>query len=475
VFRLYMMSLAVIGAAVLVGFRNRCPREHCDLTKVQNYDFQRYFGLTHNHFSIKFPDAVKSEDLPPFYDGVWPKDMMKTHSFVMYAARGSGKTAVRRWIEKDFDDEKFARIFLGTQELLRPLSEFSNWCQEEMRLSTTKCFETVWSSSDFLDLILTQLVNKFVSGYGTVYRKRSWADFERMSLVQLATIACTYYEYEDTKPLEDLVFDMTKHLTDGIWGAKKTTVSKVKLQELDPNSGLYVNTREYQEMLAAEGHPHVLPPPIKRKSLRLMVGLAETLRNPLKPIVSRAVSLTQLSSMLSRAYNQQNVVFLDGLDENVNFFNGEDIEEASLINFMKATVDDQMQSLILRGTLQAYFFFPKIPSFQVHDFPFRRDKIPVLEVDWTPRGIANFAQFMMEDMSDRAICGCEPLPTFGELVSLPNTSDVFNQITQPRVLAFFMDELVKRLQEDPTASGTKFVASEEQVRAAFAALPKVPF
>eukprot|EP00565_Helicotheca_tamesis_P003426 CAMPEP_0185733226 /NCGR_PEP_ID=MMETSP1171-20130828/18841_1 /TAXON_ID=374046 /ORGANISM="Helicotheca tamensis, Strain CCMP826" /LENGTH=65 /DNA_ID=CAMNT_0028402895 /DNA_START=17 /DNA_END=211 /DNA_ORIENTATION=+ len=40
VFRLYMMSLAVIGAAVLVGFRNRCPREHCDLTKVQNYDFQ---------------------------------------------------------------------------------------------------------------------------------------------------------------------------------------------------------------------------------------------------------------------------------------------------------------------------------------------------------------------------------------------------------------------------------------------------
>ena len=177
-----------------------------------------------------------------------------------------------------------------------------------------------------------------------------------------------------------------------------------------------------------------------------------------------------LSNFLKQDFNKKLVVVIDSLDENPYIFNKESEQKIkNLQTVVDAVVNSELLTLALGNeedvALNALIFLPIEKGLVIN----KNDKIPMIELNWSPRMLENYADFVLDNLKKQQQNPCKTLPTFRGLLGDNDVlvKSVLQSLRHPRDLHFFMDSLLDVLSENSSVKGIiPFIATQENVKLA---------
>ncbi len=211
----------------------------------------------------------------------------------------------------------------------------------------------------------------------------------------------------------------------------------------------------------------------RAKIANYLYCIEEKTNLPLKFLdgIAKTTQIKILSDFFKKILNKKVVIVVDSLDESLylfNFTNTKNIHKANLNN-LQPIVDSIMDCLKLAlgdqndAAFDIIIFLPKIQNLKI--IWGRRDKIPIIELNWNPRILKSFADFTMNHLKNQQQSeSCKRLPTFMELFDNDSkmVEQVLSSLRHPRDFYIFMDSLLQILNENAIPENPKpFVVTKQ--------------
>jgi hypothetical protein len=129
---------------------------------------------------------------------------------------------------------------------------------------------------------------------------------------------------------------------------------------------------------------------------------------------------------------------------------------------------------ILQGAIPHNFylsiFYLKIGDINMQDATVRNDKFPIYTINWNTTSLIDYADYILEEMNKNASASrCKSLKDFKTLVNYDNkkNAEMINQISTPRALHYFMQNLIIEMNYCANDGQEPFIATFDNVDNAF--------
>ena len=511
--------LAVISFSLLVlsfvGYKANFRK--CNVKDYFEYaDFHRYYGINESGNPFMYSDPPTFE--VPFYQLLSP-GILEANSFVVMGAFGEGKTKSRQNIQEVWRRPASNKVVveLLNEAVQNRLDNFMFNMEEKHKQEYQKGYKSLrsnnnnnnnnnnnkvsestddanaaadsdtpdgrggevlakhWVSTDYVDLVLTQLVRTILFLRRSGRFNTAQLDSEkRKALIQVLCVysADPFLEGQHNEA-PSLVIEVANE--DIPWLDKKTRFTwQVEMSESVPL---------YRASLDAVRGVRVLKADDSRaKFMRLIFEH----RKWSFPSLDQFDLLEKACDIVFEAtHGKQVVLVLDALDENKHFFPGANTMFSKNIQaFVNSTVDPRVQSLAFSSKLRLGYFYPTVNGIAEAMTKLRKDKVLLVSLDWTPEHLVNYADQMLNFIRNNgngALGRCNLLPRFTTLVSdyfltanFVKTDDgnILCTVCNPRSLNRFMQILFSRLNSVAANSRTPFIASEADIDDSFLQLNK---
>ncbi|CAF1022972.1 unnamed protein product [Adineta steineri] len=121
---------------------------------------------------------------------------------------------------------------------------------------------------------------------------------------------------------------------------------------------------------------------------------------------------------------------------------------------------------------------PKIDGINMDDGIIRKDKFPILEINWNLQSIINYADYVLQETNkNTSPFRCKSFVDFKTLVnySNPKNAEIINQISTPRILHYFMQHLITEMNHCANVVKEPFIATTENIYTAYEKAAKSTF
>ena len=116
-------------------------------------------------------------------------------------------------------------------------------------------------------------------------------------------------------------------------------------------------------------------------------------------------------------------------------------------------------------TLEIIYFFPKFEGLDIYNMVEKKDKIPIVELQWNKDQLKNYGNFVIKSMSLKQLNPCQKLPNFHDLVDYEKNSDTIDLLETPRQINIFMRFLIEELNSQSEIN--RFKVTKEDVKKAY--------
>ncbi|CAM4808887.1 unnamed protein product [Rotaria magnacalcarata] len=439
----------------------------CDMRESENRDFNKFYGIEHleNPFKRVTADEFNSETI---YKPVLPPAILKSdhsaNSILLVGKHGTGKTLLRCHYYKYLNSSEYFKILILNQQINEYLERFvKEALSHEKYCETTNCLDR-WSENEFGQLLLSVLVTQFVDAY-----QETPFDLPNISMdqkIDLITILCFYYNGPGARNLENFVNSFLNKTDDDIYRAKNAVVQILERNIYQDKPLLTHLKRELNKLI-------VLRNDSKNLELLLLIAESEQYQSPImeRKIHDNVVTdLIYLTEFMKKHLKKTVVFIIDGIDENRYLFKERSVHKESLKLFYKSSVSQAILSAVMARTFYLSFFYPEIDGIDQRDDISRNDKFPRYEMNWNTKSLMNYADYLLQGMNKKASRSrCKAFTDFRTLTnySSEQNANIINRISTPRMLHYFMIELIREMNDCANNVEEPFIATFENIDNAF--------
>ncbi|CAF1261255.1 unnamed protein product [Adineta ricciae] len=456
--------LFVVGCFIYLA-----PKDvSCSMENAENRDFERYYGLggQTNPFTKATADDCQSDIIyrPALPQGILQSDNSAS-SFLTLAPYGTGKTLIRCKYNQTLSPTKYFPVLILNKQISGYLETFV----KKIETNTTVCREKNclkdWTENEYGQLLLSSLVTRFIEVFPKMSNTELQPLFE-LSIekqMRLITTIISYYSAVGTVELETFV--------NRILGTKYKT-NEIQHQYME--KGVAYNEKLYTHFINEANRLLALDPNPTR--IRLLYGViaGQQVKNQFENIQLEENifnDLRELTLFFRDKLHRIPVFIIDGIDENEYFFQNNKPNKDSLEAFCRTSVSNQIITQVMANNFHLSMFYPKIGDFKIEDAIGRVDKFPVYEIKWTKNSLFNYADYVLRHMNEKASYDrCKSLPNFETLVNYSDKSipKYIDRLKTPRMLHYFIQELIIQMNNDARHASKPFIATVENVVHAYA-------
>lgn len=463
-----IVPISIIAVLGFIYYYFYCgPAATCDMTKAENRDFDRYYGLIgiRNHFTTPTADECDANVIfkPSLPQAILKPDLSAS-SFLTLANYGTGKTLVRCTYTQSLKSENYLKILILNKQLSEYIERFvPKNSSTDIDCKNVNCLHD-WSVNEFTQLLLSLLVTEFVHvAQSNSIQIKGISIEEKMKLI---TIICYYYNGIGTSELEYFINSFLNKSRTSMYHADKAIV-QIQERNVAVDKPLLTHFKEDLKKLSA------LKQDYERLHLLLTITEGEGFQH--KAFVTNMYGnmlndLTYFSLYIKKRLNKIPVFIIDGIDENRYFFQNKEVNKASMETFCRSSVSENILSKVMANDFYLSIFYPKIDGINVQDAIARKDKFPVYKIEWNTKSLLNYADYVLQEMNKNALnTRCKAFSNFKTLVNYSNkrVAEIINKIPTPRALHYFMIELITEMNNDAGDATTPFIASFENVHNAY--------
>ncbi|CAF1022916.1 unnamed protein product [Adineta steineri] len=189
-------------------------------------------------------------------------------------------------------------------------------------------------------------------------------------------------------------------------------------------------------------------------------------------------NLRHFALFMTKHVKKTAVFIIDGIDESRFFFEENKVNKQTLELFCHSST---AQEILLAAVPQNFYlsiFYPKIDGINIQDANTRSSNFPIHTINWDTKLIIDYADYILQEMNKNASASrCKSFADFKTLVNYSNTrnAEIINQITTPRALHYFMQHLITEMNQRTDDGSTPFIASFENIHAAYETAAKSTF
>ncbi|CAF0899397.1 unnamed protein product [Adineta steineri] len=414
--------------------------------------------------TIIFKPALPQTILKPDYSA---------SSFLTLAPYGTGKTLLRCEYYKSLRSNNYFKVLILNEEIDEYLQRFVN----AKATSETDCDKESciikWSSDEFGQLLLSLLVTQFVN----TFEKES-LDLSDISLdekIELITIMCYYYNEQGVSKLEKFVNSFLDKTGNSMYRAS-AAVGLIKL-----NNNVYTDTSLFSHLQNDLKKLTALRQDDEKLLLLLAIVEGEWFQiKALQTTPSNNVlnDLSNFALFIKKHVKKTAVFIIDGVNENRFFFKENNINRKSLELFCRSSLSQEIIAMVMAHNFYLSIFYPKIDGINMADGIIRKDKFPILEINWNLQSIINYADYVLQEMNKNASASrCKSFVDFKTLVnySNPKNAEIINRISTPRILHYFMQHLITEMNHYANVVKEPFIATTENIYTAYEKAAKSTF
>lgn len=393
--------------------------------------------------------AEQQENVEPFFQSMYT-EQMKAPSIIILAGYGAGKTHIRsyRLSKLDPDEHLVVKLYGNDPDFNSFLVSYAENVKKlgEESADQDLVFASYFNSRDFLNIMISQLVDKTLDDYQKLGIDDVLAD---MNTKERARIECLLNFYSKKSEKKDKI---------------KSELSTDR--EITTIQNFYGNVRIFNKK-QIEVNTHNLAVLAQKLNVSPVDFLDKT-ENPNDV-------LKTLAEFLRTRLNKRLVFVVDSLDESEFFFGGDaktnkinNTKATALQKFVDAIAATEVLAMALGEAKTKIFdiliFFPKINEINVNNWE-RRDKIPVVSLEWTSQRLSNYADFMLAEMSKQKGPRCTSVPTSLKdlLDGLENEKLALKGLRQPRDLHRFMSHLILSMEDRARILNRPFIATQKDI------------
>ncbi len=431
---------------------------NCDLTNPNNRDFNRFFGIKHNYFH----QSNGENSGIPIYTPVIPDQIFKSLSFVVVAPIGSGKSLLR----KHYISFRKSIIEILNHQVNDILLKFvTNIGGENNDTSQQMFIEKNWQEKDFehtlLYLFSNDLLKKFTENkekFSKIFRNMTKLEY-KYDLFLLMMI----FSNNDKHSFEEFIKELwASHKPEKLDGyAEVIKEKKKKEREIKINESLKPIEVFYKEIRILD-----------KKNNNIMKLLEKIEALGLDP--SFNLNFDKISVFLEfykKYLNMTPTIVIDSLDESQYFLNKNSKEKPALKTFISSAFGQNILTRVYDMTLEIIYFFPKLDGLDIYSFIEKKDKIPIVELQWNRAQLKNYGDFVIKSMESEQQNPCQKFPNFHELVDYEKNSDIIDLLETPRQINIFMRFLIDELNSQ--CEKNCFKVTKEDVKHAYEKAKKI--
>jgi hypothetical protein len=169
--------------------------------------------------------------------------------------------------------------------------------------------------------------------------------------------------------------------------------------------------------------------------------------------------------------NMTPTIVIDSLDESQYFLNKNSKEKPALKTFISSAFGQNILTRVYDMTLEIIYFFPKLDGLDIYSFIEKKDKIPIVELQWNRAQLKNYGDFVIKSMESEQQNPCQKFPNFHELVDYEKNSDIIDLLETPRQINIFMRFLIDELNSQ--CEKNCFKVTKEDVKHAYEKAKKI--
>ncbi|CAM4942885.1 unnamed protein product [Rotaria socialis] len=441
--------------------------DSCDMIKSQNRDFNKFYGIDYleNPFKRVNADEFGSDII---YKPVLPPAILQSdhsaNSFLLVGKLGTGKTLLRCHYYKYLNSNEYFKILILNAQINEYLERFVKVAlSDEKYCETTNCLDR-WSANEFGQLLLSVLVAQLVNGY-----KEEPFSLPNISLdrkIDLITILCFYYNGPGVQNLENFANSILNKTDNGIYSANNAVVQILERNVHQDKPFLTHLKRELNKLIVLRNDNQNL-------ELLLLIAESEQYQNPIieRKIYDNVVTdLIYLTEFMKKHLKKTVVFIIDGIDESQYFLKQAKDNNTLLPSFCRSSVSQTILSAVMAHNFYLSLFYPEIDGLNLRDVISRNDKFPTYEMNWNTKSLINYADFILQGMNEKASRSrCKSFTDFKTLTNYSNerNANIINRISTPRVLHYFMIELIREMNACANDVEEPFIATFENIDNAF--------
>ncbi|CAF0899322.1 unnamed protein product [Adineta steineri] len=429
-----------------------------------------------NHFTTPSADDCTSTII---FKPSLPQTILKpdysASSFLTLAPYGTGKTLLRCEYYKSIRSDTYFKVLILNKEIDEYLQRFI----EEKAMSGTDCDKEScimkWSSDEFGQLLLSLLVTQFVNTFEgeSLYL----SDISLDEKIELITIMCYYYNEQGVSKLEKFVNSFLDKTGNSMYRASKAEGQITDHNNVHNNKPLFTHFLTDLRKLSALRQDE--------EKLLLLLAIVEhkdegSQIKALQTTLSNNVlnDLRRFALFMKKHVKKTAVFIIDGIDENQFFFNENNVNKQSLELFCRSSLSQEIIAMVMAHNFYLSIFYPKIDGINMEDGIIRKDKFPILEINWNLQSIINYADYVLQETNkNTSPFRCKSFVDFKTLVNYSNTrnAEIINQITTPRALHYFMQHLITEMNHYANVVKEPFIATTENIYTAYEKAAKSTF
>jgi hypothetical protein len=431
---LIFISIGILIASALI-LKNTNSHKSCDLSDPINRSFDVYYGIKKNYFQEV--NGEKSEI--SLYKSFIPEDLFSKNSFICVGGRGTGKTILR----KNYLKGKQMVIELFNPEVSQILNNFLlNVRGENLNKSDHDLIELFWTPSQFENTVLYYFVERLMDLYNKnkIELINILKQISMDEKIQITLILNLYVSKEKLNTLNNLLND--------IWSDNKKKYTEEEKKIMESIEGEEINKKLKDSFLdLIKYYNEIL---VVQRDFDRIKMISNTIKeydlNPVFKLQYDKISI--FTSFFKKYFFTTPIISIDSLDEVNYFFDDKVIHKNSLKQFIKSCFYSSILAKAFNGSLEIAYFFPAIDGVDPKDFMERKDKIPLIYINWTQSQLKNYADYVLKVMEKEQKDQCKKLKDFHRLINYEVSKFYIEQLKTPREINIFMQELMLSLNGD---------------------------
>jgi len=418
-FALVIFIISYLGRNFSSNYSKIISNPNCDLIDPENRSFNRFYGISHNYF-----EEFNGENSGiPIYKPIIPDQILKSLSFICVAPVGSGKTLIR----KHYTSLRKSKIMILNHQVSEILKIFlTNLEKENKDTSPQIIIEKNWEERDYEHTLLfyfsKNLLKKYsknVEEFRKIFRNISKQEYK----YDLFLIMMIFSNDNNKEPFENFIKDL--------WASFKPE----NLNGLAQNNNI----------------------------MKLLDKIEELQLDPSFNLNPDKISI--FIEFYKKYLKQKPTIIIDSLDESDYFLNRTSREKPALKTFISSTFSQKILTRVYDMTLEIIYFFPKFEGLDIYNMVEKKDKIPIVELQWNKPQLKNYGDFVIKSMSLKQLNPCQKLPNFHDLVDYEKNSDTIDLLETPRQINIFMRFLIEELNSQSEIN--RFKVTKEDVKKAY--------
>ena len=165
-------------------------------------------------------------------------------------------------------------------------------------------------------------------------------------------------------------------------------------------------------------------------------------------------------------------LIIDSLDESKFFFDQEDPTFRTLQVFVASVTNDEVLNLALgnwggvalSNSLSFFIFIPVMKNISIDLSWTRRDKIPIIDLQWTYLHLTNYVDYIFDYLRTQSAGKCERLPDICSLLGGTELCmNVMERLRHPRDFHIFFSVLLEHMKGVCTQRKPPFIATKADI------------